>query len=106
MEDRSRKFHLKYLISWVILGILAGVATFILSKTPNLTLFSSLVGLVMTSVSFAGLGMLLEAWSAYNWRFGNIEHSPWVWYIYPLTVLVRIVIGVWYVVIMRNLFKK
>jgi hypothetical protein len=106
MEDRSRKFHWKYLISWLILSIVGGAAIFILTKTPGLTLVSSIGSLVGFSVTFAGLGMLSEAWASYNWQFGNIEHSPWVWYIYPVAVTFRMVIGVWYIVFTRNLFKK
>ncbi|MEG4939804.1 hypothetical protein [Microcoleus sp. F4-D5] len=106
MEDRSRKFHWKYLISWLILGTLGGLVMFILTKTSSLTIVLSIAGTVLLSVSFAGLGMLSEAWSAYNWQFGNIEHSPWVWYIYPLAVVVRMVINVWFVIIFRNPFSK
>ena len=106
MEDRSRKFHWKYLISWLILGILGGLAMFILTKTSSLTIVSSIGGMALLSVSFAGLGMLSEAWSAYNWQFGNIEHSPWVWYIYPIAVVVRMVINVWFVLLFRNPFSK
>jgi hypothetical protein len=106
MEDKSRKFHWKYLISWLILGTLGGAAIFILTKTPGLTLVLSISILVFFSITFAGLGMLSEAWTAYNWQFGNIEHSAWIWYIYPLAVVVRMVINVWFVVLFRNPFSK
>jgi len=106
MEDRSRKFHWKYLISWLILSILGGVVIFILTKTPGLTLVSSIGTLVLFSITFAGLGMLVEAWTAYNWQFGNIEHSPWVWSIYPLVVVARMGVNVFFVLIFRNPFAK
>jgi hypothetical protein len=106
MEDRSRKFHWKYLISWLILSILGGVAIFILTKTPSLTLVSSIGSLVGFSIIFAGLGMLVEALTVYNWQFGNIEHSSWVWYIYPLVVVVRMGINVCLVLLFRNPFSK
>jgi hypothetical protein len=106
MEDRSRKFHWKYLISWLTLSILGGVVIFILTKTPGLSLVSSIGSLIGFSIIFAGLGMLSEAWASYNWQFGNIEHSPWVWYIYPLVVLVRMGFNVFFVLIFRNPFGR
>jgi hypothetical protein len=106
MEDRSRKFHWKYLISWLILSIIGGAAIFILTKTPGLTLVSSIGTLIGFSVILAGLGMLVEAWTAYNWQFGNIEHSSWVWYIYPLVVFVRMGVNVFFVLIFRYPFGR
>ncbi len=32
---------------------------------------------------YAGVGLLCEAYTK-GWRFGEIEHPIWIWYIYPI----------------------
>jgi hypothetical protein len=86
-------FQTKFLLSWLITGAVLGLIVGItaMKESGVSAVFGSIVGFPIWYVSQAGLGMLFDAAKRHNWKFGEIEHQPWVWYIYPIVGILDIV---------------
>lgn len=99
----------KYLIIWMVTGaVLWGLATvgFLIYGTTSGEIsklsLNEIIMFVLTAPiggsiifpSWAGFGMLFEASTRYNWKFGAIEHQTWVWYIYPIFTIFDILLSI------------
>jgi|GEM_PF-1793888 hypothetical protein len=90
METSSRKLKKKYLISWAIMGSVIGlvISLAVLFQKSGADLgtvvIATLIGGPCAMLILAGMGLLTEGFTKYNWRFGEIEHQPWIWHIYPI----------------------
>lgn len=90
MDKSSRQLKLKYLISWAIMGAVFGIVVFVSSLFQQsgidlgTIVMVTLIGGPGAMLTLAGMGLLTEGLTKYNWRFGEIEHRPWIWHIYPI----------------------
>jgi hypothetical protein len=117
------RYEKKYLTIWMVtgavLGLLLTVAAYLSEitsgKTANVNwnevitvvLFSPVGGIIFY-LSYGGLGMLFEAATVYNWKFGQIEHRTWIWYIYPIFSIVWITFCMtfgFFIYLVKSLFK-
>jgi len=83
----------KYLIIWMVTGAtFSGLTAIVLlilgvvsgTSTLNLNeILSFFIGGSIMFPGYAGVGLLCEAYTK-GWRFGEIEHPIWIWYIYPI----------------------
>ncbi|MEG4805485.1 hypothetical protein QUB63_14840 [Microcoleus sp. ARI1-B5] len=98
------RYQNKYLTIWMVTGaVLWGLGTICLlisGELSNLSLNEIIMFLLVAPIggsiifpSWAGFGMLFEASTRYNWKFGAIEHQTLVWYIYPIFTIFDIVLS-------------
>lgn len=99
----NTKYENKYLTIWMVTGaIFSGLTAIVLSilgvvsgtSTLNLNeILSFFIGGSIMFPGYAGVGLLCEAYSR-GWKFGEIEHPVWIWYIFPIyTIFVCILMS-------------
>lgn len=85
MNEFSRKLKKKYLTTWTIAGAIFGfVAVLATGNNIGTVILATLIGGPGAMFVLAGMGFFIEGLTKYNWRFGEIEHQPWIWHIYPI----------------------
>ncbi|MDB9511695.1 hypothetical protein PN499_10915 [Kamptonema animale CS-326] len=104
--NTTTRFQQRYLVVWMVVGavfsLLATVFIFIdgtsSGQSSKLSWNEIIMYLLAAPVSgtiigpvWGSFGMLFEASTRYNWKFGEIEHYAWVWYIYPLYTIFDII---------------
>lgn len=111
MESVKTGFKPKYLISWLIVGVVVGAVFLIagLNDRNFIYEYSLIVGIEMNKNKFllsvipltigqglilSGISMVLEAGFRHKWRFNEIRHRAWLWHIYPILAFILIVITV------------
>lgn len=96
------RFKSKYLLIWSISGLVAGLLISICaaSTQPEVGFQDVPVGSLLTAVVyviFGGLGLLPDA-ANHRWKFNEITHPIWFWWIYPvvscLIISVAFVVGI------------
>lgn len=104
-------FHPKYILGWLVVGLIAGVTLQVTGNTNfgNLSVLqetaSILVVVEIISCIFGCLGMLIDA-SNCNWKFSQITHPKWLWYIYPAFSFFIICLGALWAIFMSVFFPK
>jgi hypothetical protein len=111
MESAKTGFRPKYLISWLIVGVIVGAILLIsgLNDGDFIREYFLIVGIEMNKNKFllsvipltvsqglilSGISMVLEAGFRHKWRFNEIRHRAWLWHIYPIPAFILIVIAV------------
>jgi hypothetical protein len=85
MNESSRTLKKKYLITWIIMGAIIGLAISLASGNDVGTVVTAtLIGGPGAMLVLSGMGFFIEGLTKYNWRFGEIEHQSWIWHIYPI----------------------
>jgi len=88
----STRFHWKYLIAWVILGVVIATIFVLPAKMPSgVNSFEAFLIVSLMPSIYGFLGMLFDGGLRHGWRFREIEHRPLVWYIYPVIGLADII---------------
>ncbi|MEG4321672.1 MULTISPECIES: hypothetical protein [unclassified Microcoleus] len=99
MDEYSRKLKQKYFISWAIMGSVIGLVISVASLFQQsgiafgTMVMATLIGGPGAMLVLAGMGFFIEGLTKYNWRFGEIEHKPWIWHIYPIFGCFLLIIG-------------
>ncbi|GAX35335.1 hypothetical protein [Nodularia sp. NIES-3585] len=91
MEPTKNKFHWKYVISWLVMGLVLAICVVTFAKmSPGTNIFAVFVGMLIFPSVYGFLGILFDGWLRHERRFSEIRHSDLIWYIYPVIAMVDI----------------
>jgi hypothetical protein len=96
-SENSNKlsFNKKYLLSWVINGIVFSVVGWLFNLTANQNLYNQFEILIMP-VAIPMYGLLfyiLEGIFFKRFRFSEVRHRQWFWHLYPTVIIFTFFIG-------------
>lgn len=89
-------FQKKYIIGWLITGLIFGIVAVIYESSSGMTANDTvgfLLGMPIVMVINGFVFFFLEAAIAKKFRFSEVEHPQWFWYIYPMAFAGILVIG-------------
>lgn len=88
-------FQKKYLVSWVINGIVVSLVGFFVElyrgSTSDVLLgpFVFVLGMPLIGLTF----FALEGIFSKKFKFAAVEHPQWFWHIYPMVIILGISVG-------------
>lgn len=97
-------FQKKYILGWLIMGVVLSVAFFIIlifdyffgSSEPVIN--SEVIGgLLFSPFAFVIIGFgcfLIEGVFMEKFRFSEVKHPQWFWYVYPVSFLWTLVFAI------------
>lgn len=85
------KFKSKYLLVWSISGLVAGLflSIYAANTQPEMSfqdIPAGSLGGALIYVIIGGIGLLPDA-ANHQWKFNEITHPAWFWWIYPVISL-------------------
>ncbi|MDT9187976.1 MAG: hypothetical protein P5681_09160 [Limnospira sp. PMC 894.15] len=90
-SENSNKvsFNKKYLLSWVINGIVFSVVGWLVNLTANHNAYNQFEILIMPlAIPMYGLLFyILEGIFLKKLRFSEVRHPQWYWHIYPTVII-------------------
>jgi len=66
------------------MGVIFAIGGILSGELPLYAALMSALSLSLVPPTMAGLGILLDGFARHQGKFGEIEHSPWIWHIYPI----------------------
>jgi|SanBayMetagenome_1026888.scaffolds.fasta_scaffold05307_2 phosphatidylserine synthase len=92
-SDNSNKlgFQKKYIVGWLITGVVGAVVVVVGSVLTNPRELSELIpALLFTPFAMVIIGFgcfLIEGAFIEKFRFSEVKHPQWFWYVYPVSFI-------------------
>lgn len=97
-REAKVRFDLKIIAYWIIggaiiggifwmLGLVTGGAQYFQEHGFISTFLLAPLGGALVWTTWGGIGFIFDAAVNYGWKFGQVEHHLWVWYLYPLIAM-------------------
>ncbi|WP_413171323.1 hypothetical protein [Anabaena azotica] len=95
MESTKKKFHWKYVISWLVMGLVLAICVVTFAKiSPGTDIFAVFIAMLIFPSVYGFLGMLFDGLFKYERRFSEIKHSELIWYIYPVIAMLHVTFAI------------
>jgi hypothetical protein len=95
MESTKKKFHWKYLISWLGMGLVLAICVVTFAKfSPGSDILAIFVAMLIFPSVYGFLGILFDGFFSYERRFSEVKHSELIWYIYPVFAMIHVTFAI------------